>query len=133
MRATAADRTPAVEPSTLWLMCLAAWFVPGLGHFWLRKPRKGLVFATLLPLMFVIGLLLSGRIFPFEPSEPLVLLAAFANVGIGLPYFLAWMAGAGAGTVVAATYEYGNTYLIVAGLLNMLVVLDVYDIAMGRK
>ena len=43
------------------------------------------------------------------------------------------MAGAGAGTVVAPTYEYGNTYIIVAGLLNMLVVLDAYDIAMGRK
>jgi hypothetical protein len=86
-----------------------------------------------LSLMFTIGLALHGRLFPFAPGEPLVLLAAFADIGIGLPYFLAWMAGAGQGTVVAASYEYGNTYLIVAGLLNMLVVLDAYDIAMGRK
>ena len=35
--------------------------------------------------------------------------------------------------MTAASYEYGNTFLIVAGLLNMLVVLDAYDIALGRK
>ena len=55
------------------------------------------------------------------------------DVGIGLPYFLAWMLGAGAGTVVTPTYEYGNTFLIVAGLLNMLTVLDAFDISAGRK
>ena len=37
------------------------------------------------------------------------------------------------GTVTAVTYEYGNCFLIVAGLLNSLVVLDAFDIAMGRK
>jgi hypothetical protein len=35
--------------------------------------------------------------------------------------------------VVAVTYEYGNAFLVVAGLLNMLVILDAYDIALGRK
>ena len=35
--------------------------------------------------------------------------------------------------VRAVTYEYGNAFLIVAGLLNMLVVIDAYDVAMGRK
>ena len=41
--------------------------------------------------------------------------------------------GLGKGVVTAASYDYGNTFLIVAGLLNMLVVLDAYDIALGRK
>ena len=41
--------------------------------------------------------------------------------------------GLGHGVVTAASYEYGNTFLIVAGLLNMLVVLDAYDVALGRK
>ena len=40
---------------------------------------------------------------------------------------------AGAGRVVAITYEYGNAFIIVAGLLNMLTVLDAFDIAQGRK
>jgi hypothetical protein len=83
--------------------------------------------------MFVIGLALQGRIFPFEVSQPLVCLAAFADLGIGAPYFVAWALGRGAGTVVEATYEYGNTFLIVAGLLNMLVMIDAFDIALGRK
>jgi uncharacterized protein DUF6677 len=50
-----------------------------------------------------------------------------------VPWVLARMLGAGAGQVTAVTYEYGNTFLIVAGLLNSLVVLDAFDIAMGRK
>ena len=37
------------------------------------------------------------------------------------------------GEVVAETYEYGNSFLVVAGLLNVLVVIDAYDIALGRK
>ena len=66
-------------------------------------------------------------------AHGLVALAALANMGIGLPYILARVMGYGAGTVIAVTYEYGNTFLIVAGLLNMLVVIDAFDIAMGRK
>jgi len=62
-----------------------------------------------------------------------VALAALADLGIGLLYFVAWATGWGGGTVVAPTYEYGNTFLIVAGLLNLLVVIDAYDIAVGRK
>jgi hypothetical protein len=46
---------------------------------------------------------------------------------------VAKLLGHGSGRVVAITYEYGNTFAIVAGLLNMLVVLDAYDIAEGRK
>ena len=47
---------------------------------------KGAVLLVTLPLMFVIGLWLDGRLFPFTPGEPLVALAAVANVGAGLPY-----------------------------------------------
>ena len=83
--------------------------------------------------MFAIGIALEGRLFPFEPSQPLVALAAIADVGIGLPYFIARSLGLGAGRVVAVTYEYGNAFLIVAGLMNLLVVIDAFDIASGRK
>ena len=122
-----------MEGVTLALLCIAAWVVPGAGHLWLGRTQKGLVFLIVLPLMFVTGLWLEGRLFPFEPSQPLVMLASIADLGIGVTYFLAQAAGYGAGRVVATTYEYGNTFLIVAGLLNCLVVFDVYDIALGRK
>lgn len=114
-------------------MCALAWAVPGGAHLWLGRTQKGVVFLVVLPLMFAFGLWIEGRLFPFDLSEPLVALAAMADVGIGVPYVIAKLLGAGAGRVVAVTYEYGNTFLIVAGLLNMLVVLDAFDIAQGRK
>ena len=115
------------------MICAAAWAVPGAGHLWLGRTQKGLVFLVALPLMFAIGLWLEGRLFPFELGQPLVALAAFADVGIGVPYGVAKAMGLGAGRVIAQSFEYGNTFLITAGLLNMLVVLDVFDVAEGRK
>ena len=122
-----------VSPLHTYLICAAAWAVPGAGHLWLGRVQKGLTFLVALPLMFICGLWLEGRLFPFELSQPLVALAAFADVGIGVPYVVAKAAGAGAGRVVAETFEYGNAFLIVSGLLNMLVVLDAFDTAEGRK
>jgi uncharacterized protein DUF6677 len=130
VRATAADET---QSGALVLLCVAAWAIPGAGHLWLGRRNKGLVFLIALPLMFAIGLALRGRLFPFDLADPLVALAALADFGIGLTYFIAAGLGYGAGDVRAVTYEYGNAFLIVAGLLNVLVVIDAYDVALGRK
>jgi hypothetical protein len=130
VREATAERAQGANPV---LVCAAAWAVPGAGHLWYGRRFKGLVFLLTLPLMFAIGLWLEGRLFPFEPSQPLVALAAVADVGIGLTYVVARALGLGAGDVVAVTYEYGNAFLIVAGLLNLLVVIDAWDIALGRK
>ena len=133
-KSTTAERArPASEPGTLVLVCLAAWAIPGAGHFWLGRVQKGLVFFVALMAMFISGLLLKGRLFPFELGEVLVALAAFANFGLGLPWLVARMLDLGQGTVTAVTWEYGNCFLIVAGLLNFLVILDVFDLATGRK
>ena len=83
--------------------------------------------------MFAVGLGFGGRLFPFDSGQPLVLLAAFADLGNGLPYLVARLAGLGEGRVVAESFEYGNTFIIVSGLLNMLVALDAYDVALGRR
>ena len=130
MRATAAEET---QTGGLVLLVLASWAVPGAGHLWLGRRSKGLVFLIALPAMFAFGLALSGRIFSVDLSEPLAALAALADLGIGLIYFAAGALGYGAGQVRAVTFEYGNAFLIVAGLLNSLVVIDACDIAKGRK
>ena len=112
---------------------VASWLVPGAGHLVQGKSQKGLIFLIALPVMFAIGLALKGRLFPFMFSDPLVGLAAIAQLGMGVPYFIAKLIGLGPGIVTAASYEYGNTFLIVSGLLNMLVAIDAYDVRLGRK
>lgn len=131
-KSTTAERT-GVEPGRLALVCGLAWLIPGAGHLVQGRRQKGLIFLLALPLMFATGLWLEGRLFPLAMSDPLVFLGAIANRGIGAPYFVARMMDAGLGTVTAASYEYGNTFLMTAGLLNLLVVLDAFDIAKGRK
>jgi hypothetical protein len=130
VRATAAEQT---QTGGLVLLCLASWAIPGAGHLWLGRRSKGLIFLLALPLMFGIGLAIHGRLFPFDLTDPLVALAAVADLGVGLPYFIGSAMGFGVGDVRAVTYEYGNAFLIVAGLLNLLVVIDAYDVALGRK
>ena len=131
---TAEGARPAVEPGMLTLLCVAAWAIPGAGHFWLGRVQKGAVFLVALTTMFVIGLSLHGRLFPFELER-----AAGGPRGVrqcrprACPGSWDAALGLGNGVVTAVTYEYGNTFLIVAGLLNFLVVLDAYDIGAGRK
>jgi len=133
-KSTTAERPrAAAEPGRLALVGILAWLVPGAGHLLAGRRAKGLIFLAMLPLMFTIGLWLQGRLFPLEVSDPLVFLGAIANRGIGAPYLLARLMDAGAGTVTAASYEYGNTFLMTAGLLNFLVILDACDVALGRK
>ena len=114
-------------------VCVVSWLVPGAGHLMLGRRQKAIVFFVALTAMFAIGLALKGRLAAFDFSDPLVGLAAVANLGMGIPYFIARFLDLGQGIVTAASYEYGNTFLIVSGLLNMLVAIDAYDVRLGRK
>jgi hypothetical protein len=129
-RATAAEKS---QPGGLVLLCLAAWAIPGIGHLWLGRRAKGFIFLIALPVMFAVGLALQGRIFSFDASDVLTSLEAGAQLGIGILYFLVAPLGFGKGDIRSTTYEYGISFLIVAGLLNLLVVIDAYDVALGRK
>jgi hypothetical protein len=122
-----------MDTGGLVLLCVAAWAVPGSAHWWLGRRHKGVVLFVALLLMFGIGLASEGRLFPVLLSDPMVALWALADAGIGAAYFLARALGLGAGAVRAVTYEYGNAFLVAAGLLNILVVIDAFDVAMGRK
>ena len=110
-----------------------AWLVPGAGHFLVGESRKAAIFLVVLGAMFGIGIAFGGELFAFNMSEPLVFLAALAQWANGLPRLIAAILGGGRGDVISVTYEYGNTFLIVGGLLNMLVVQDALDYARGVK
>lgn len=126
------DRPADVGPGTV-VTALAAWAVPGAGHLLQGQARKAAVFAVTLVGMFAVGLAFGGRLFGFESGDPLVFLGALAEWASLAPRMLAALFGWGRGDVVAATYEYGNSFLIASGLLNMLVLLDAIDLASGRR
>lgn len=116
------------------LACVAAWFVPGTGHIILRKWGRGLILGFSVLLMFILGLRMDGRLFSFD-SDFFSLLKFIADASVGIVYFIARGQGWGVGRelVRSGTHDYGNVFLYVAGLLNMLIILDVYDIGTGRK
>ncbi len=129
---TKGSGSPDRRPDSL-APCVAAFAVPGLGHFLLGRRGAGAVFFTSIGLLFLFGLRMEGELFPLDPTAPLTLLAGLAEMGVGSLYLVARLLGWGEGVPSAATYEYGYAFLIVAGLLNLLVVLDAWDIATGRK
>jgi hypothetical protein len=123
-------------------MGVAAWAVPGAGHFLQGRWVKGLVVASAVCGMFLIGLLFGGHLFGLngggEGSSGLLQLPPMiANLGTGLLYLLCWASNTGFSDAAEfarrATFEYGNTFLLAAGLLNYLAMLDAFDIAAGRK
>ncbi|PYV12236.1 MAG: hypothetical protein DMG07_17475 [Acidobacteria bacterium] len=111
----------------------AAAVVPGLGHAVLRKWDRALIFFLSISAMFALGLRLRGRLFGPDFTDLFTTLKFVADAGSGLPYWLSWVRGLGTGQPSAYTYDFGNVFIYVAGLLNMLVVVDAFDIAMGRK
>jgi hypothetical protein len=115
------------------LACVAGSLVPGLGHAVLRKWDRALVFLAAICVMFVLGIQLNGRLFNPDFSDLFSILKFIAEAGTGLLYWLAWLRGFGTGDPAAYAYNFGNVFIYSAGLLNMLVVVDAFDIGMGRK
>lgn len=138
MAAKSIEQTANVEtPRTAWLMGLAAWAVPGLGHVLQKRFIRGLLLGGAVWVMFFTGLYLGGHLFAVTDrgfAALVQLLPMSANVGFGLLYVFCWLTNTGfTEQAQRLTYEYGNTFLLVGGLLNYLAALDAFDIAAGRK
>lgn len=124
----------ASSPARTALACLAAMVFPGLGHFVLGRWGRGLLLASSLTAMFVLGLVMKGHIFTPVAEVKLSYVYTVLNMGMGLPYFLCLATGFGFTPQDAVqTSEYGNTFLAVTGALNLLAAMDAFDIAIGRK
>jgi len=121
---------------------LLAWVWPGLGHLFLGRRSKGLVLMGTILALFVLGVGMDSRLqIHLGLEDPLALLFSLAQMGAGAPYLLARLGGYGAPAtldelnllVKSPSYEYGNTFTAVAGLLNILILLDALDTARGLK
>jgi hypothetical protein len=112
----------------------SGFIIPGLGHILMGRWIRGAMLALAIGLMFLIGISMQGELYVSDLSQtPLRLFGFFADVGVGLLYWLAEHARLGTGNMSARTYDYGTTYLWVCGLLNYLAIMDAFDIARGRK
>ena len=128
-------------PGSAWLIGVLAWFAPGLGHLMQKRWWRGLLMGGAVWLSFFIGLAMGGHMFdlnaPEGSSQLLQVPPMIANLGTGALYIISWLLGYGFADdpvqAARATYEYGNTFLLIAGLMNYLTMLDAFDIAVGRK
>ena len=135
-----AERMQVEEaPGTAWLTGLAAWFIPGLGHAILKKWFRALLMGGAVWICFFIGLAMGGHLFDLSGDGWIILQIPpmIANLGQGALYIVSWLIGYGFADdpvrAARATYEYGNTFLLIGGLLNYLNIIDAFDIAAGRK
>lgn len=135
---------------------VAAWAVPGLGHVLLGRLRRGLLFGAIVWISFGLGMAHDGRLALRDPRQPVLsALQIVANLGVGPADVLARIAvygfpaysfhsvpGPRAGDPIEETFRnrartgvsiYGTAYLWTAGLMNLLLLFDVWDIALGRR
>jgi hypothetical protein len=112
---------------------IAAWLVPGLGHLLLGRWGRALVFFAAVGGLAVTGYLLRGNVFPPHSGDPFGTLGFLADAGTGVFYYFSRMFEAAGPDVSRAAGDYGTRFIAAAGVVNMLAVLDVIEIATGRR
>ncbi len=115
------------------LAAVLAWLVPGAGHLFLKRGGRAVLFFALVLVSLIIGCKLQGNLYTPVAGQPLTLLATWGCMGIGAPYFGLRYLLDYHGEINAAGYEYGTAFILTAGLMNLLLVLDAWDIAQGKK
>ncbi len=133
----AAQSVPAPVRSPI-LTCVVAWLLPGSGHLLLgRKGRAAIVFIT-IAVCYLIGILMHGPF--FEPTSGGDLLSRLIQYGgflgdlaNGLFYFATSWFGYGPPPSAGHNADYGSKFLVCAGLLNILAIVDAYEIATRQK
>lgn len=117
---------------------LASWLFPGAGYFMLGKVRRGLIIGGSIWTMFLIAIISGGAYYPgytFNEGALLYILNIVATFGNGLGDLISYFLGQSPPPDVASwmTFEYGGRLLEASGLLNVLAIIDVFDIYKGRK
>ena len=112
---------------------LLAWVVPGLGHFYLGRRGRAIAFCIIVLVSLATGLALDGNLYRVVQGQPLSFFATLGSMGMGAPYFLARWAFGYQGNLEGAGYEYGSAFILTAGLMNLLLVLDAWDHAADEE
>ena len=127
-----------MPPLNVWLPVVAiAWLVPGGGHIYLRKRGRGLLLLFSVLSMFVLGLTSRGTFFQPQTGDLLTTIiycgGYLGDLASGILYLLTVWLGYAQADVPGLIHDYGTKFLVTAGLLNILAMLDAYEIASGAK
>ncbi|PYX08916.1 MAG: hypothetical protein DMG88_08820 [Acidobacteria bacterium] len=129
------ERAEASQPITSMSVIVPAiaWLIPGAGHLIQKRWIRGVLLMISIVTMFVLGLLMDGRVYRPNGGDILDILGFIGDVGAGGLYIVTRAMDWGQGAIAHATADYGTKFLIVAGLLNFISVADAYHIAIGKK
>jgi Family of unknown function (DUF6677) len=130
--------TTAPAPAGKWAPAvLVAWLIPGGGHFLLKKPERGVALGVSVIAMFVLGIMMRGAMFHPEGCDLLTTVIYYGGfIGdllSGILYFLAIWLGYNQPDMAGHVHDYGTKFLVAAGLLNLLAMVDAFEIATGKK
>lgn len=110
-----------------------AWLVPGAGHLIQKKFVRGLLIMVSVIAMFSLGMAMNGKVYRPNTGDLLDMLGFIGDIGAGGLYILSRIQEWGDVAISAAASDYGTKYIVVAGLLNLISVVDAYHIAIGKK
>ena len=135
---TDVQTTTTTASTSSWIAALAAgWIVPGAGHFLLRRQGRGILIFVSVTVMFLIGLMMRGPMFEPQGGDLLTMIIYYggflAHIASGALYFIAIALGYNQPDVAGHVYDYGSKFLVGAGLLNVLALVDIYELGTGKK
>ena len=126
-----------VQPQPITAMSVIApavgWLIPGAGHLIQKRWGRGLLLTLSVVAMFVLGVLMQGKVYAFNTGDILDILGFVGDLGAGGLYIVVRALDIGRGAIDLATADYGTKYIIVSGLLNIISAVDAHDIAIGKK
>lgn len=112
---------------------LAGWMVPGLGHALLGRWGRAVGFFLAVGGLAVTGLLLSGYLFTPQSGDAFGTLGFLSEAGAGVFYFAGRFIESAGPNLARASGEIGTRFIATAGIVNLLAVLDAFEIARGRR
>jgi hypothetical protein len=132
------DSKQPLPPLQVWaLPVLLAWAIPGGGHFLLGKRGRGIMILVSVSLMFFFGLAMGGAMFKPESGDLLTTLINYGgfvgDLSSGALYVVSVMLGYDQPDTAGHVHDYGTKFLVTAGLLNILAMVDAFEIAAKRK
>src|SRR5215469_3832683 len=123
----------AAAGSMTYLAPAVAWLIPGAGHLIQKRWIRGFLLMGSIVAMFVMGLAMDGKIYNPNAGDLLDILGFVGDLGAGGLYIAGRMGDWGRAVITQATADYGTKYIVVAGLLNVMSMVDAYHIAIGKK